>query len=76
MRLFLKIAKDKGFRTAIGVEKSAEVCKRGKKYRDSIGYDYEILNRAVGENFSFDEIPLADVTLISNVHYYFAIDEC
>jgi len=73
--LFLKLAKDRGFRNVIGIEREKDTCERAIRHRDALGYDYEILNRAVGEDFSFDEIPLADITLISNTHYYFKLGD-
>lgn len=68
--LYLKMARDKGFRHVIGIEMFKQNCKWAEKYRNSLGYNYTILNREVGKNFSFDELPVADITLISNVHYY------
>ena len=73
--LFLKLAKDKGFRDVIGIEKSRKAYERAIKYRDYLGYDYKVLNRMVGYDFSFDEVQVADVTLLSNVHYYFQISD-
>jgi hypothetical protein len=73
--LFLKLAKKSGFRNAIGVEMDSGAVKRGIKHRDSIGMDYKILQREVGKNFSFDELPVADVYLLSNVHYYFQLQD-
>jgi hypothetical protein len=73
--LFLKLAKEKGFRNVIGIEADKKAVKRGIEYRDSLGMDYKILNRRVGENFSFEELPVADFILISNVHYYFDLED-
>lgn len=73
--LFLKLAKDMGFRDVIGVDKSRKACLRAIKYRDYLGYDYKILHRTVGVNFSFEEIPVADVVLLANVHYYFQLND-
>ena len=78
--LFLKLAADRGYRHVIGVEKDRTPVKMGLKYRDELGYDYEILKRTLGgkygENGSFDidELPLADVTLMSTFHYYIDIN--
>ena len=73
--VFLAEAKRRGFRDVIGVEKSLVNCSYARKYRDSLRLDYKILNRAVGRDFDFDALPVADVTLLSNTHYYLRIDE-
>ena len=73
--LFLKMAKEKGFRNVVGVEQSTRTYRSARKYRDSLGLDYEILNRMVGEHFDYDEIPVADVTLMANFHYYLPIND-
>ena len=73
--LFLQYAKDYGFNKVIGVEKNKTHYNYSKKYRDNIGYNYDILNIKIGENFNFNELPVADFVLLSNVHYYFKINE-
>lgn len=74
--LFLKLAKDRGFRDVIGVEKSRRAYQRAIKYRKYLGYyNYKLLHRTVGVDFTFDELPLADIVLLSNVHYYFPLIE-
>ncbi len=72
--MFLRLAKERGFRDVIGFERRRTNCKYALKYRDSLGLDYKVLNRVVGVNFDFDEMPVADVTLISNTHYYFHVE--
>jgi len=78
--LFLKMAKDKGFRIAVGVEKNKTPVKEGKRYRDILGYDYKILKRSLGGkfgekgSFDIDEIPTADFTVMSTFHYYIDIN--
>jgi len=68
--LYLKLATEYGFRDVVGVEAGADNCAMAERYRDANGLDYKVLNRTVGEDFSFDELPVADVVLLSNVHYY------
>lgn len=69
--LFLKLAKDWGFRNVIGVEADKDAYARAIAWRDKNGYDYQIINDKI-ENCA-DSLPLADVTLLSNVHYYLDI---
>ena len=68
--LFLGMAADYGFRDVVGVEADLPSCEMAEKYRDSLVLDYRVLNRAVGDDFKFDELPVADVVLLSNMHYY------
>ena len=68
--LYLKMASDYGFRNVVGVEAGEANCAMAERYRDAGGYDYKVLHRTVGKDFDFDEIPVADVVLLSNVHYY------
>jgi len=78
--LFLKLAKDRGYRHVVGIEKDSTPVKEGLRYRDSIGYDYKILKRVLGTNFGGDgnfdirELPLADITIMSTFHYYVYIN--
>lgn len=73
--LFLKLAKDHGFRHAIGIEKDKGSYERGLRYRRKIGYDYDIYNKAVGDDFDIYDMPVVDVALIINVHYYIDLNE-
>jgi hypothetical protein len=68
--LYLKMATEYGFRHVWGVEKDTETYEAAIQYRDANGMDYRLLNRTVGEDFSFEELPVADVVLLSNMHYY------
>ena len=78
--LFLKLAKDRGYRYAVGIEKDKTPVIEGSKYRDQIGYDYKILKRQLGGKFGgngtfdIDELPVADVTVMSTFHYYIDIN--
>ena len=72
--MFPRMAKGYGFRDVVGVEQSARAYKKALAYREFNELDYKLLHRKVGENFSFDELPVADVTLLSTVHYYFDIN--
>ena len=71
--LFLKLAMDEGFENAIGIDSSQQRIKQAKLFRESNGYPYKLVQQKVGEDFELSELPLADVTLLANVHYYFPI---
>jgi SAM-dependent methyltransferase len=68
--LFLKLATEYGFRNVVGIEADAENCAMARKYRDANGMSYKVLHCTVGEDFDWDELPVADVVLLANVHYY------
>lgn len=78
--LFLKMAKDRGFRHVVGVEKNKTPYRAAVLYRDTIGYDYMILKRKLGSpfgepgNFDIDELPVADITLMSTFHYHLDVN--
>jgi len=68
--LFLRLAKEYGFDRVLGVEADPANCEMAERYRDACGLDYRVLNRTVGINFDWDELPAADVVLLANMHYY------
>jgi SAM-dependent methyltransferase len=72
--LYLKRAKEWGFKNVIGVECDEFALSYANKYRDHLGYDYKLLKRTVGTTFSFDELPVADYVLLSNFHYHLGIN--
>jgi len=73
--LFLKLAKQYGFDRVVGVDKSRSTLKQAEVYKKEHGLDYKIINKRVNKEFDYDEIPVADVTLMANFHYYLTIDE-
>lgn len=73
--LFLKLAKQHGFDKVVGVDKSKSVIKKGIEFRDENKLDYILINKKVDSKFDYDKIPVADVTVMSNFHYYLTIDE-
>lgn len=68
--LFLKLAKDRGFKTVVGVEMNKNECDVGEAYRKSIRYRYKIINAEITEDFDFSQLPVADVVLLSSFHYH------
>lgn len=71
--LFLKMAKDAGFKDVIGVEGNYQILKQALVYKEINGYDYKLVHERIGVNFGLDNLPLADVILIANMHYYLPI---
>lgn len=68
--LYLKMATEKGFRNIIGIEKSRRACRVAEKYRDSLGLNYKIINKTINGDFNFNDLPVADITLMANFHYH------
>jgi hypothetical protein len=71
--LFLKLAMDAGFERVIGVDKSKGRIAQAKQFRESNGYSYMLLHQGAGVDFDPAKLPLADVTLIANVHYHLPV---
>jgi len=71
--LFLKMARNKGFKRVIGVEGNNRIFPQALKYRESVNGDYELVNQMVGLDLDLHALPIADVVLMSNVHYYFPV---
>ena len=72
--LFLKMAKDEGFKKVIGVEASKRCCQQAELYKKSVNGDYTLLRQTVNNDFSLEQFPLLDVVLLANVHYYISIE--
>jgi len=60
--LFLKLAKEYGFNEVIGVEPNKVA------YNKAIKFGHKVINKEI-EN-CLEELPVADVTLLANAHYY------
>ena len=71
--IFLTLAKDKGFKTVIGVDSDEKAVARGRAWRDEHGKDYTIMKRKMEE--AIDDLPVADYTILANAHYYFTIND-
>lgn len=71
--LFLKMAEDKGFGHVVGVEADKDRYKEAEIYKNSNGGKYTIIHEQVDEKFNFNTLPIANVVLIANTHYYFSI---
>ena len=73
--LFLRMAKEKGFKNVVGVEKSKRACLAGEEYKKQYGLEYKIINRSIDDLFDFNELPMADVTLLANIHYHIKLPD-
>lgn len=71
--LFLKMATDAGFEDVIGIEGNSQIMRQAECFRESNGYNYRLVHQRVGVNFELDQLPLSDVVLIANTHYYFPV---
>lgn len=71
--LFLKLATDAGFKRVIGIESYLQRIRQAMQYRESNGYTYKLIHQEVGVDFDLEQLPLADVTLLANVHYYLPV---
>lgn len=73
--LFLKMACDVGFERVAGIEASGRVMRQAETYRESVGGTYQLLLQQVGGGFDPYKMSLADVVLLANTHYYFAVSD-
>ena len=71
--LMLKMAENRGFGRVVGVDKNKKFIETAEKYRESINGKYTLFNKKVGSNLNVYELPLANVILMSNFHYYLKI---
>jgi len=69
--MYLKMATDKGFSRVVGIDKSNNYTNQAIYYRDKIGYDYKIIYKKLGSwDCKYNDLPMADVVLMSCVHYH------
>jgi len=70
--LFLKMAKEHGFKNVFGIESNAKNHRVAHKYLKSLPGElrYNIINDTVKEGFDYDNIPVSDVTILANFHYH------
>lgn len=72
--LYLSLAQDEGFVDVIGIEGSSRVMRQAELFRESVGGRYKLLLQQVGRDLMLDQLPLIDVVLLANTHYYFPVD--
>jgi hypothetical protein len=71
--LHLKMAQYAGFKRTIGIEGNPRIMQQATQYREAVGGEWRLVPQVVGRDLDLYQLPLADVTLISNAHYYFAV---
>ena len=69
--LFLKMAKERGFDRVVGTEKDSKIIKQAEYFRKKNGLNYKIIRQRSGEwDCKYSLLPMADVVLMSCVHYH------
>jgi len=68
--LYLKMAKDRGFRHVMGIERDKDAYEMSLKYQDN-----PVINTEITEDFDFSRLPVADVMLLPNLHYHMIIQD-
>lgn len=71
--VFLKEAEDYGFKTVIGVDSDKLAVERGKSWAEQHSRNYKLF--LVEMENVVNNLPLADYTVLANVHYYFSIND-
>jgi SAM-dependent methyltransferase len=71
--LFLKLAADAGFQRVTGVEARPQIMDQAQYFRKQNGGSYRLLNQRVDAKFDLSALPLSDVVLMSNMHYYLSV---
>jgi SAM-dependent methyltransferase len=73
--LMLKLAREAGFQRVIGIEGSRRAMKQAEQYRESVGGDWSLVLQVAGGGLDLKQLPLADVVLLSNMHYYIPVPD-
>ena len=71
--LFLHCAEEAGFQRAIGIERSQHYVAQAALYRQRVPGARFVVRRVAVGSFDPATLPLSDVVLIANAHYYFQI---
>lgn len=71
--LFLKMARDSGFRDITGIEGNKDIMMQAKIFKEQNRLNYKLVEQAVDEKFEVDNFPVVDVVVLSNFHYYLPI---
>jgi SAM-dependent methyltransferase len=71
--LFLKLAEDIGFKRITGVEARPPIMDQAECFKEQNGGSYKLLRQRVGADFDLAALPLSDVVLMANMHYYLSV---
>ena len=71
--LFLKLATEAGFTDVVGVEGSGRIMRQAEAFRAANGLSYRLVQQAAGRDLDLDALPVADVVLLANMHYYLPV---
>ena len=71
--LMLKLAMEAGFTNVVGVEARGRVMDQAKEYQKLNGLPYRLVWGTAGVDLDLDALPVADVVLLSNMHYYLPV---
>lgn len=71
--LFLKLAEDAGFKRVIGVEARPQIMDQARHFKEQNGGSYRLIHERIGDNFDLAALPLSDVVLMANMHYYLPV---
>ena len=71
--LFLKYAKDYGFGKVIGIDSDKGAITKALQYRNENKGNYTIIEGTAEK--SIDNLPIADVTVLANIHYYMDVSD-
>lgn len=69
--MYLRLAKKKGFNRIVGTEKDKKIAVQARWYRKKIKSNYKIILQKSGAwDCDYSVLPMADVVLMSCVHYH------
>jgi len=71
--LFLKQASGAGFKRITGVEGNSRIMQQADIFKKHYDGEWDLVNQSVGGDFELTSLPLSDVVLISNMHYYLPV---
>lgn len=73
--LMLKLAQEEGFGRVIGIEGDPRIVQQAVMFRESVQGTWKIVPQRVGIDLDLSNLPLADVVLLSNTHYYIPVHQ-
>ena len=73
--LFLKMASDVGFKRITGADGNSRIMQQADILKKHYDGEWDLVNLSVGHDFKLTNLPLPDVTLLSNIHYYLPVGD-